>query len=132
MKGKSNIRFGDQPAGMGAEEWLGEMRPALAHWLCRGLLSDDPKVAHAASLVAARMAGFLGQDGEIVRETAVRTIASLTTGINQHDWRSKRNAWKTCCDVVSGNGDPGGFDPYDGVLPGDLGTDTPQGAGGEH
>jgi hypothetical protein len=125
VKRTNHLRFSTTPMGGGAEAWLAEMRPALCNWLYRGLASGDPKVSHAASLLTSRLSGFLGDGGQEVREMAVRAIASLTERINDHDWRSKRAAWDTCCKVVSDNGDPGGEDPYDGLLPADLGTDRP-------
>jgi hypothetical protein len=107
-----------------AQEWLDEMQPALVNWIGRGLLNPDPKVAHAAALVAGKMSGMLGEQEAEIREMAVRVIARITEQINPHDWRSKRTAWETCC-AVYGNGDPGGSDVYDGLLPGDHGTDRP-------
>lgn len=109
-----------------AEAWMDEMRPALTNWLCRGMLNSDPKVAHAATLVAARLSGLLGSEDQAVKELAIRTVAHLSERINPADWRSKREAWKTCCAVAGANGDPGGSDIYDGLLPGDHGTDRPQ------
>lgn len=110
--------------GEAAEAWMEEMRPALTNWLSRGMLNSDPQVAHAATLVAARLSGLLGKDDRQVKDLAIRTVAHLSERINPADWRSKREAWKTCCAVAT-NGDPGGSDIYDGLLPGDHGTDRP-------
>lgn len=107
-----------------AEMWLDEMRPALVNWLERGLLNSDPKVAHSAALTVSKLSGFLGDGEPRLQEMAVGVIARLTEQINPHDWRSKRTAWQTCCAVYA-NGDPGGSDIYDGLLPGDHGTDRP-------
>jgi hypothetical protein len=107
-----------------AQEWFDEMQPALVHWLNRGLLNSDPNVAHAAALVVGKMSGMLGEKEGEIREMAVRIIARITGQINPHDWRSKRTAWKVCRAVYD-NGDPGGSDIYDGLLPGDHGTDRP-------
>lgn len=118
------LRFRDTPMSESAQEWFDEMQPALVHWLNRGLLNSDPNVAHAAALVAGKMSGMLGEKEVETREMAVRIISRITKQINPHDWRSKRTAWETCRAVYL-NGDPGGSDIYDGLLPGDHGTDRP-------
>ena len=102
------LRFRDTPMSESAQEWFDEMQPALVHWLNRGL----------------KMSGMLGEKEVETREMAVRIISRITKQINPHDWRSKRTAWETCRAVCL-NGDPGGSDIYDGLLPGDHGTNRP-------
>jgi hypothetical protein len=130
MAAKTKFNFRNRTMNHETDKWLKEMQGPIALWLIRGMESEDSSVANIAAVVSGKLVGHLGEHEESVKSLALQTVGRLSQEIHPSDWRSKRAAWQTCCEVVNGVDSiyalDGGSDIYDGLNPADHGTDRPE------